>query len=133
MPNPEAPPPAAPALFDITTTMPADPAGTLVRIALDEIELAPNARREIAQESIERLARILMTMGQLVPCIGHRPAGQPVVLFAGQRRWLAARASAELAAEGLQPVRSLIVLLVDHEPSPDEIRRIQGQENQRED
>ena len=52
---------------------------------------------------------MLMTMGQLVPCIGHRPAGQNVVLYAGQRRLLAARASHELAGDGLQPVRSLIV------------------------
>ncbi len=133
MPHSEAPDPAAPALFDITTAAPADAAGTLARVALDDIELAPNARREIAEEGIERLARMLMTMGQLVPCIGHRPTGHNVVLYAGQRRLLAARASHELAGDGLQPVRSLIVLLVDHEPSPDEIRRIQAQENQRED
>ena len=76
---------------------------------------------------------MLMSMGQLVPCIGHRPAGQNVVLYAGQRRLLAARASHELASDELQPVRSLIVLLLDHAPSPDEIRRIQAQENQRED
>jgi hypothetical protein len=133
MPDPEAPDPPAPALFDVTTTAAAVPAGTLVRVALDDIELAPNARRELAPEGIERLARMLMTMGQLVPCIGHRPAGQNVVLYAGQRRLLAARASRQLAGDGLQPVRSLIVLLVDHEPSADEIRRIQAQENQRED
>ena len=77
---------------------------------------------------------MLMTMGQLVPCIGHRPqAGEHVVLYAGQRRLLAARASHELAADGLQPVRHLLVLLLDHQPSADEIRRIQAQENQRED
>ena len=29
-------------------------------------------------------------------------------------------------------MRSLIVLLLDHEPTPDEIRRIQAQANQRE-
>src|SRR3954471_5947315 len=133
MPHLQAPPTAAPALFDVTTTMPAEAAGALVRVALDDVELAPNARHEIAPDGIERLARMLMTMGQLVPCIGHRPAGQHVVLYAGQRRLLAARASAELASDGLQPVRSLIVLLVDHEPSADEVRRIQAQENQRED
>ena len=100
----------APALFDVTTTAPADPAGTLVRVPLDDIELAPNARREIAPEGIERLARMLMTMGQLVPCIGHRPAGSSVVLYAGQRRLLAARASHTLAARrpaaGAQPDRA---------------------------
>jgi ParB-like chromosome segregation protein Spo0J len=133
MPDTQAPGLPAPALFDVTTIEPSDPAGTLVRVPLDEIELAPNARREIAQESIERLAHMLMTMGQLVPCIGHRPADAKVVLYAGQRRLLAARASAELAGDGTAPVRSLIVLLVDHEPSGDEVRRIQAQENQRED
>ena len=45
-------------------------------------------------------------------------------------------ASAKLAGaegyEGLAPVQSLIVLLLDHEPGADEIRRIQAQANQRE-
>src|SRR3954451_4771870 len=129
MPDLQAPPLAAPSLFDITTTTPADPAGTLVRVPLDDVELAPNARRDVAPEGIERLAQMLMTMGQLVPCIGHRPSGQKVVLYAGQRRLLAARASHDLARDGLKAVRSLIVVLVDHTPSPDEIRRIQAQEN----
>lgn len=133
MPHPQAPALPAPALFDVTTATPADAAGTLVRIPLDEVELAPNARQEIAREGIERLAQMLMTMGQVVPCIGHRPAGRTVVLYAGQRRLLAARASHELATDGLQPVRSLVVLLLDHTPTADEIRRIQAQENQRED
>lgn len=133
MSNPEAPAHSAPALFDVTTVAPADPAGTLVRVPLDDIELAPNARRDVAPDGIERLARMLMTTGQLVPCIGHRPAGAKVVLYAGQRRLLAARASHQLAGDGLQPVRSLIVTLLDHAPSLDEIRRIQAQENQRED
>jgi hypothetical protein len=133
MPDPTTPLPPAPALFDVTTLAPADPAGTLVRVPLDELELAPNARREITPDGIERLAGMLMTTGQLVPGIGHRPAGAKVALYAGQRRLLAARASHELAGDGLQPVRSLIVLLLDHAPSADEIRRIQAQENQRED
>ena len=45
-------------------------------------------------------------------------------------------APATLACAGSRacaPVRSLIVLLLDHEPGRDEIRRIQAQENQRED
>jgi hypothetical protein len=134
MPDITAPAPPAPALFDVTV-LAADPvAGTLARVGLDELELAPNARREIDRDGIERLARMLMAMGQLVPCIGHRPARDraQVVLYAGQRRLLAARASYELAGDGLAPVRSLIVLLLDHEPTADEIRRIQAQENQRE-
>src|SRR4051812_18574318 len=130
MPHPEAPPCAAPALFDVTLTgEPVDSA--LARIPLDELELAPNARREIDPEGIERLARMLASMGQLVPCIGHRPAGQNVVLYAGQRRLLAARLSHTL--DGVAPIRSLIVLLLDHAPTPDEVRRIQAHENQRED
>jgi hypothetical protein len=131
MPRHTAPATPAPALFDVTTIAPSDPAGTLARIPLDELELAPNARREIDPESIERLARMLASMGQLVPCIGHRPAGQTVVLYAGQRRLLAARASHEL--DGVAPIRGLIVLLLDHQPSPDDVRRIQAHENQRED
>ena len=43
-----------------------------------------------------------------------------MLLYDGQRRYLAATASHQLAGsdgyEGLQPVRSLIVLLLDHEP-----------------
>ena len=59
-----------------------------------------------------------------------------MLIYDGQRRYLAAKASHELAgSEGTkasQPIRSLIVLLLDHEPSADEIRRIQAQANQRE-
>src|SRR3954452_6332420 len=117
MPHTQTPPLAAPALFDVTSTAPADPAGALVRVPLEEIELAPNARREIDPDGIERLARMLMSTGQLVPAIGHRPTGQKVVLYAGQRRLLAARASHELVADGLHPVRSLVVLLLDHAPT----------------
>src|SRR3954454_15888921 len=99
MSDTEAPPLAAPALFDVSPPPPpppADPAGTLVRVALDDLELAPNARREIDPEGIERLAFMLMAKGQLVPCIGHRPTGCKVTLFASQRRLLAARKSHEL-------------------------------------
>ena len=81
---------------------PADPAGTLVRVALDELELAPNARREIAPEGIERLARMLMTHGPARAL--HRPPPRRPdrsSLYAGQRRLLAARASHELAGDGL--------------------------------
>ena len=112
--------------------------GSIERVELDALELAPNARREISREGIERLAGMLMRTGQLVPCIGHRPdPAQPrTVIYDGQRRLLAAQASGELAGadgyEGLAPVQSLIVLLLDHEPGADEIRRIQAQANQRE-
>jgi hypothetical protein len=125
-----------PALFDVTI---ADSTidRRIERVPLEELELAPNARREISQEGIERLAAMLCRTGQLIPCIGHRPSTDgPVHLYDGQRRYLAAEASQELAGndgyEGLSPIRSLIVLLLDHEPSADEIRRIQAQANQRE-
>ena len=82
---------------------------------------------------------MLCRTGQLIPCIGHRPStDQPVLIYDGQRRYLAAKASHELAGRDRyaraspSPIRSLIVLLLDHEPSADEIRRIQAQANQRE-
>ncbi len=135
-PNPALQP--RPALFDVTTVATAPVDGRIDRIELNALELAPNARREISTEGIERLAGMLMRTGQLVPCIGHRPdPSQPrTVIFDGQRRLLAAQASAQLAGtegyETLTSVQSLIVLLLDHEPGADEIRRIQAQANQRE-
>ncbi len=125
-----------PALFDVTIAdSPID--RRIERIPLEQIELPANARRDISQEGIERLAAMLCGTGQLIPCIGHRPAiDGPVLIYDGQRRYLAAKASQEFAGsdgyEGLQPIRSLIVLLLDHEPGADEIRRIQAQANQRE-
>ncbi len=135
-PNPALQP--CPALFDVTTVAKAPVEGRIDRIELSLLELATNARREISREGIERLAGMLMRTGQLVPCIGHRPdPSQPrTVIYDGQRRLLAAQASVQLAGtegyEDLTPVQSLIVLLLDHEPGADEIRRIQAQANQRE-
>ncbi|MFL5863589.1 MAG: ParB/RepB/Spo0J family partition protein [Solirubrobacteraceae bacterium] len=133
-PNPALLP--RPALFDVTIAdSPID--RRIERIPLEEIELAANPRRDISQDGIERLAAMLCRTGQLIPCIGHRPSTDGAVLiYDGQRRYLAAKASHELAGsdghEGLHPVRSLIVLLLDHEPGADDIRRIQAQANQRE-
>ena len=127
-----------PALFDVTTVSRAAVDGRIEQTELDALELAPNARREISREGIDRLAGMLMRTGQLVPCIGHRPdPSKPrTVIYDGQRRLLAAQASAHLAGtpgyEHLPPVKSLIVLLLDHEPGAEEIRRIQAQANQRE-
>jgi hypothetical protein len=127
-----------PALFDVTTVAKAPPDGRIERIEWVALELAPNSRREISRGGIERLAGMLMRTGQRVPCIGHRPdQGHPkTIIYDGQRRLLAAQASGELAGadgyEGLAPVQSLIVLLFDHQPGADEIRRIQAQANQRE-
>ena len=128
----------SPSLFDVTTIPRTPVEGTIERIGLDHLELAPNPRTHISTDSIQSLAGLLMRSGQLIPCIGHRPDPiQPTVrLYDGQRRLLAAKASHELAGadgfEGLAPVLTLIVVLLDHEPTPDEIRRIQAQANQRE-
>ncbi|HUO73813.1 MAG TPA: hypothetical protein VMU39_23780, partial [Solirubrobacteraceae bacterium] len=136
MPKPNPALLSRPALFDVTIAdSPID--RRIERIPLEEIELAANARRDISQDGIERLAAMLCRTGQLIPCLGNRPKPDgPVLIYDGQRRYLAATASHELAGsdgyEGLQPIRSLIVLLLDHEPGADEIRRIQAQANQRE-
>jgi ParB-like nuclease domain len=128
----------SPALFDVTTVAAKDPEGTIERVPLDRLELAPNARRDISPDGLARLAAMLMRAGQLVPCIGCRPdpATARTVIYAGQRRLLAAQDSQQLAGtdgyEGLAPIRSLIVLLLDHEPGAEEIRRIQAHENARE-
>jgi hypothetical protein len=125
-------------LFDVTTADGQRDVGTLERVALEHLELAPNRRRDIDSESIQTLAAMLARTGQLVPCIGYRPDpnNAKVVLCAGQRRLLAARASHTLfeaaRSDGLAPIRNLVVLLLDHEPSEDELRRIQAQENARE-
>ena len=72
----------SPALFDITSVARKGVEGRIVRASLEEIELAPNARREISPEGIDRLAAMLARTGQLVPCIGHRSGErEPVVLY----------------------------------------------------
>jgi len=97
-PNPALLP--SPALFDVTTVAQAAVEGTIERVALEHLELAPNPRKHISQDSITSLAGLLMRTGQLIPCIGHRPdpANTTVVLYDGQRRLLAARASHQLAS-----------------------------------
>jgi len=138
MPNPNPALLPSPALFDVTTVAQAPVEGTIERVAVEDLELAPNPRKHIAHDSIHSLAALLMRTGQLIPCIGHRPNPDQltVLLYDGQRRLLAAKASHELSGtdgfEDLAPVCTLIVLLLDHEPTPDEIRRIQAQANQRE-
>ena len=138
MPEPASVLLPSPALFDVTTVAAKEPEGIIERVPLDRLELAPNARRVISSEGIARLAAMLMRTGQLVPCIGRRPdpAATRTVIYDGQRRLLAAQASEHLAGtagpEQLAPVRSLMVLLLDHEPSDDEIRRIQAQANRSE-
>jgi hypothetical protein len=113
----------SPALFDVTTVPEAAVEGTIERVPLAELELAENPRKQVSSDSINSLAGLLMRTGQLIPCIGVRPApaDRRVVLYDGQRLLLAAQASQELAGsdgyEALNPVQSLIVLLLDHEPA----------------
>lgn len=105
-------------------------------VPLSQIRLAPNPRKRISEEGIVRLARYLMTVGQKIPAIGRRIGAGDVLLFEGQRRLLAARRSGELAGgesfEELKAVNSLVVILLDHDPSPREIRQLQAHANQRE-
>ncbi len=129
----------APLLFDVSTLADEELPARIERVPLEDIELAANPRREIGEEGIDRLAKMLCSSGQLVPCIGWRPdPDQPkVTLYDGQRRYLAAQASHGLAGseymQGLaEPIRSLIVLLLDHARSQEEIRRIQAHCQQRE-
>jgi hypothetical protein len=126
-------------LFDVSTLPGEELPARIERVALEHLELAANPRREISDEGIDRLAKMLCSSGQLVPCIGWRPdPGEPrVLLYDGQPRYLAAQASHALAGteymEGLaEPIRSLMVLLLDHAPSAEEIRRIQAHCQQRE-
>ena len=139
MPTPPFTLERTPVLFDVSTTSGDELAARIERVALEHIELAANPRCEISDEGIDRLAKMLCSSGQLVPCIGWRPdPNEPkVLLYDGQRRYLAAKASHGLAGseyvDGLaEPIRSLIVLLLDHAPSPEEIRRIQAHCQQRE-
>jgi hypothetical protein len=123
-------------LFDVTT-VPAGPISEDVeRVELAQITLAPNPRKDISDEGIDRLAGGMMRSGQLVPAIGRRVSDSKVIIYAGQRRFLSAGRSHELAGtpgyEGLRPVLVLRVKLLDHEPTKAEIRRIQAQENQHE-
>lgn len=128
--------PAAPLLFDVTNFDGRNvDAGVIERVPLQEIELAPNPRKQMSPDGVARLAKMMMARSQLVPCIGRRD-GQRVVLYDGQRRLAAAKASHQLADtdghEGLRALQSLIVLLLDHEPTVDEIRVLQAQANARE-
>src|ERR1700694_1958907 len=74
-PNPALLP--CPALFDVTTVAKSPPDGRIERVALDALELAPNARREISREAIERLAGMLRRPGwgasKLKRAVAQRP------------------------------------------------------------
>ena len=67
-----------PPLFDVTSIAKKGVQGSIERFTLDEIELAPNARREISADGLERLARLLMRAGQrwsLASATAPRPTG----------------------------------------------------------
>ena len=63
----------SPLLFDVSTLAGGELPAKIERVALEHIELAENPRREISDEAIDRLAKMLCASGQLVPCIGRRP------------------------------------------------------------
>jgi ParB-like nuclease domain len=125
------------AIFDVGEFTTPRVEGIIERVALDQLELAANPRKDMSPEGLERLAGMMMRFGQLIPAIGRRITPDTVLLYAGQRRLRAAQLSVDLAGsdgyENLKPISCLIVLLVDYEPSEADIRRIQAQENQRED
>ena len=62
-----------PPLFDVTAIAARGVDVSIDQVALDQIVLAPNARREISSDAIDRLAALLMRTGQLVPCIATAP------------------------------------------------------------
>jgi ParB-like chromosome segregation protein Spo0J len=134
-------PPAGPApidrLFDVTV-IPEKPACEEVEhVPLDQITLYENPRKDISSEGIDRLAGSMMRSGQFQNAVGWRSGPKEVIVYAGQRRYLAAQRSPELAGTdgfaGLRPVVALRVRLLDHKPTTAEIRRVQAQENQHED
>src|SRR3954451_7236861 len=84
-------------LFNVTDYHARSVDGVLEHVPLADIELADNPRKDINLEGIHRLAGMLMRSGQFVPTIGRRITEKQVLIYAGQRRLLAARASAELA------------------------------------
>lgn len=123
---------AGPGLFDITNCAQRTVDGAIERVPLEKIELAVNPRKQIDRGGLERLMGLLAKHGQFVPAIGRRD-GDRVLLYAGQRRLRAAQLSHELTGteghEQLRPIMSLLVLLLDYEPTDRDVRRIQSSEN----
>jgi hypothetical protein len=77
-------------LFNVTGVQRRKFEADIEKVPLAELELASNPRRSISPEGIDRLA-VMLSRGQLVPAIGRRIAPGRVLLYAGQRRLLAAR------------------------------------------
>jgi hypothetical protein len=129
-------PTTTPVLFDVTTLQgPALEVG-LERVPLEQLELADNPRRQITDEGITRMARMLMTTGQVTPVIAARASDDRVLIYDGQRRWLGAHRSAELAGtpgfEDLKPVVALTAIMRKRRPSRAELLALQAQANQHE-
>lgn len=110
---------------------------TLETVPLEELELAPNPRKRINPDGIDFLAELMMRNGQATPAPAWRdPKTGKVILYAGQRRFLAAKRSHELAdsdgLENLSPVNGLRCILFagQRPPSKQEIARLQAMENQ---
>lgn len=124
-------------MFDVTASQGALPKIAVEMVPLEQLELAPNPRRDIDPEGIRQLSVMLSRNGQAIPCIGRRTSKKKVVIYDGQRRKLAAEMSHTLAGtdgyEDLRPVVGLTVLLLDHEPAPGEVRRLQAQAQARAD
>ena len=128
----------SPALFDVTAAAGQRAAGTLERVPLEQLELAPNTRRDIARDvdppprrdaRAHRPARALHRLPARPRPAASRAVRRPAP---AARRPRQPRARRHPGVRGPRPVTSLIVLLLDHEPGEDEIRRIQAQENARE-
>ena len=73
-----------PPLFDVTRLADAGVDAVVKRFAIEDLELAPNARRHI--DGLEPLAASLCRHGQLVPLIGHQTDDAPALIYDGQRR-----------------------------------------------
>ena len=75
MPNPNPALLPSPALFDVTTVAKAPVEGTIERVALDDLELAPNPRKHISHDSIQ-LARRAADANRTADPV-HRPPPRP--------------------------------------------------------
>lgn len=128
---------AAPVLFDAARLSKRLDNVTIEVVALEECELAPNYRKRIDPDGIVHLSELMMRNGQIQPTTGWRePDTGKVLIYSGQRRYLAAHKSHELAGtqgyEQLAPITGLRVMLFSGKraPTKQEIQRLQAMENQ---
>jgi len=114
-------------------------AATIEKVPLGDCEVAPNYRKRIDPDGIAHLAELMMRNGQIQPTTGWRdPATGKVIIYSGQRRYLAAHKSAELTGtDGYEDLAAITHLRVSlftgkRAPSKQEIQRLQVMENIRE-